>query len=449
MAEHAHTAEAYDPLSSVEELDHVMYVVSSRSWLGLLTVCLLLAGAVSWGFIGSVSTKIAGQGILIESGALFNIVTVSPGQILEMAVTEGQAVSPGTVVARLAQPEIEADLREEQSLLAKLKQERAFIESEEKTRANLEYQYVDQQQRTLEESIRMGSEHVKETRELVEFYKDLRIRGTVSRLDLEKWKGELRQAEIQLLKDRQQLLNLDLMRHKTDTALEQKILDLMKTMVPVEERAQSLKERLNTFSEVRSIHSGVIVEIHRNRGDVLRVGDSVATMELNHRERDPEATSDAKDTKMRRGNPLAVAYVPPFQGTSIRPKMSVQVIPESVSEDEFGVMLGQVESVSRYPASPQGMMRVLDNQELVDMLTHQGAPVMITVSLQEAPENPSGYRWSSGLGPPTPIESGTQCVVKVITRTQTPIDLIIPYLTRLFQGHGTGPVAAGEPGHGH
>lgn len=417
--------------ASLEELDQVMYVVSSRTWLALGAVGLLLAAAITWGFLGNVLTKVTGQGILIRSGVLFNIVGVASGQILDVTVTEGQAIRRGMVVARLAQPEIESELRESQSLLTKLDEERAFLEVKQEKNVELVYAYIGKQHRTLEESIRLGIELVKELEELVHFYEQLRSAGTVSRLDMEKWKSELRHAQIKLLQDQQELAGLDLTRHRTDTQMEQNLLELTKSRVPVEERVLSLQERLRTFSEVRSLHSGVIVEIHRNPGDRLQEGESVATLELSPWE-DVAGAEDADLFRTKAGKPLVVAFIPPFQGMELRPGMPVHVIPETLSEDEYGVMLGEVQAVSRYPASPKGMMRVLDNQELVDTLTRGGAPVMVTVSLEEAPDTPSGYRWSSGLGPPTPIESGTQCIIRVIARNQTPIELIIPFLKGAF-----------------
>lgn len=432
MTEDGQRTGVADDSASLEELDQVMYVVSSKSWLALATVGLLLAVAVAWGFLGNVLTKVSGQGILIRSGVLFNIVGVSSGQILDVTVTEGQAIRRGTVVARLAQPEIEAELREARSLLAKLDEERSFLEAEQEKNVELVYTYIGKQRTTLEESIRIGTELVKELGELVHYYEQLRTAGTVSRLDLEKWKSELRQAQIRLLQDQQELAGLDLTRHRTDTQMEQNLLELTKTRVPVEERVLSLQERLRTFSEVKSLHSGVIVEMHRNPGDRLQEGESVATIEMSPWE-DVAGAEDADLFRAKAGKPLVVAFIPPFQGMELRPGMPVHVIPETLSEDEYGVMLGEVQAVSRYPASPKGMMRVLDNQELVETLTRGGAPIMVTVSLWEAPDTPSGYLWSSGLGPPTTIESGTQCLIRVIARSQTPIELIIPYLKGAFR----------------
>ncbi len=410
-----------EQLASVEELDHVMCVVPARTWLALLTVGLLLAAAVAWGFLGEALTRASGQGILIKRGVLFNLVAVSPGQILDMGVEEGQFVTRGTVVATLAQPVIEAELREAQSLLGMLNEEKSFLESFEQKNVRLSSTYIDKQRATLEESIRLGSQRIEELSDLVASYEKLITHGVATKLELEKQKADLRQAQIRLLHDRQELAGLEVSRHQMDSETEQQRLKLMERIGPVEERIASLQQRLKQFSVVNSLCSGVVVEIHKNIGDMVKEGDSVATIELSPRE---QANDDMEDI------PVVVAYIPPFQGQELRPGMSAQVAPDTVREDEYGVILGQVQSVSRYPASPKGMMRVLNNSELVHELTQEGAPVMVVISLQESRNTLSGYRWSSGVGPPLRIKSGSQCVVRIIARNQPPVELIIPGLKK-------------------
>ena len=43
----------------------------------------------------------------------------------------------------------------------------------------------------------------------------------------------------------------------------------------------------------------------------------------------------------------------------------------------------------------------------------------------------TGYRWSSGSGPPTRLSTGTLARAEVTTREQPPIDLVVPIMRRL------------------
>ena len=56
-------------LSSPGQLDQVVRLVSTREWLSLLAIVLLLAVAIVWGFEGRLTTRTEGLGVAIRSGA--------------------------------------------------------------------------------------------------------------------------------------------------------------------------------------------------------------------------------------------------------------------------------------------------------------------------------------------------------------------------------------------
>ena len=89
-------------------------------------------------------------------------------------------------------------------------------------------------------------------------------------------------------------------------------------------------------------------------------------------------------------------------------------------------MLGEVTSVGQFPATPQGMQRVLGNAELIRTLSVEGAPIEVRVSLQLDPESANGYAWSSRSGPPIQIDSGTLCSARITLSERRPISLVLP-----------------------
>ncbi len=94
------------------------------------------------------------------------------------------------------------------------------------------------------------------------------------------------------------------------------------------------------------------------------------------------------------------------------------------------MVMGEITSVAEFPSTATGMMRVLDNQELVKNLLHAtaGAPLAVRAQLELSDETPSGYRWTSGEGPDLKLTSGTPCKVVVTTQVQRPITLVVPAL---------------------
>jgi HlyD family secretion protein len=123
--------------------------------------------------------------------------------------------------------------------------------------------------------------------------------------------------------------------------------------------------------------------------------------------------------------------MPPDRGKNIRPGMEVRVEPATIKREEYGAIVGNVMAVSDFPVTPQGMLADLHNDALVKRFSQDGAPYAAKVILERDPSTFSGYRWTSGKGPPILLSSGTLTRAEVTTREQPPIDLVIPLMKRL------------------
>jgi HlyD family secretion protein len=106
--------------------------------------------------------------------------------------------------------------------------------------------------------------------------------------------------------------------------------------------------------------------------------------------------------------------------------MEVQISPSTVKPEEFGFMLGEVKSVSLFPSTPEGMQRVLRNDQLVKELSQRGSPIEVTADLLLNPATRSGYKWSSPQGPPIGIFSGTLCTASIVVDRKRPVEYVIP-----------------------
>jgi pyruvate/2-oxoglutarate dehydrogenase complex dihydrolipoamide acyltransferase (E2) component len=114
---------------------------------------------------------------------------------------------------------------------------------------------------------------------------------------------------------------------------------------------------------VSSPYSGRILELKVDSGSQVESGTPLLSVEgLN-----PDGQVDL----------VAVIYTAPAEGKKIQPGMQVQVSPSTVRREEYGFMLGKVASVGQFPATSQGMQRVLGNPELVKTLSAGGAPIEV------------------------------------------------------------------------
>jgi multidrug efflux pump subunit AcrA (membrane-fusion protein) len=94
---------ALERLSSPEELDQLMQVTTAKGWLALVSLGVLLAVALVWGFFGRIPTTLDGQGILLKTEGVYNVPAVTAGQVTGIYVNVGDVVSEGQTVARISQ----------------------------------------------------------------------------------------------------------------------------------------------------------------------------------------------------------------------------------------------------------------------------------------------------------------------------------------------------------
>ncbi len=195
--------------------------------------------------------------------------------------------------------------------------------------------------------------------------------------------------------------------------------------------------------------SGQVVDLYGQAGDRIEAGQVVATIAQQNLEPTPVRspyTGRIVELKVDNGSQVergtlllsveglepggrvdleAVIYVAAAEGKKIRPGMEVQVSPSTVRREEYGFMLGQVASVGQFPATAQGMLRVLGNPELVKTWG-ANAPIEVHVTLLADAKNTSGYAWSSRAGPPTRVESGTLCNAWITLDQRRPLSLVLP-----------------------
>ena len=92
---------ALDRLSSPDQLEQLMQVISLKGWIALSGLCIVLAGAIAWGIFGSIPNNISGQGLLIKSGGIEKVSTLGAGQITKVNVEASSFVEENEIVAEI------------------------------------------------------------------------------------------------------------------------------------------------------------------------------------------------------------------------------------------------------------------------------------------------------------------------------------------------------------
>jgi HlyD family secretion protein len=417
---------ALERLSSPEQLDQLMQVTTPRGWLLLVGVGALLATALLWGVLGSVPERIAGQGILIRSGGVLEVEAPGDGRVTDVAVRVGDHVSEGQVVARIAREDLVLRIQQARGQVAELRtrheQQQQFGDRD----VQLQAAYRAQRREQLQASIDAGTSTLHALNERIASEEQLVRQGLITRQALLATTQQRDQAEERVRQSRSELVQLDAEGGQVRNQAQQAAQQSRSALAEAERELARLENELRTTSEVTSPYTGRVLEVMAEQGSMVDRGQPILTVDLT-----------GKAVKGLE----AILYVPSVHGKKIKTGMEVQIAPSTVKKEEFGYLLGTVTYVSDFPVTPQGMKRVLKNEQLVSTLSGDDAPYEIHVDLLPDPDNVSTYRWTSSEGPPLRIQSGTLATAGIVVERRQPILMVVPQLRR----HTAAPPSTGAP----
>lgn len=402
-------------LSSPDQLDQLVEVIRPRYWTALAGVAVLLLAAVVWGFSGRLSTKAEGRGAVVRAGNLMTVASLTGGQVTDMRVQVGDSVRAGQVVARVGQPELVEKLRAARAQLEGLQRQLAQRVESRQASSRLEQASYQRQQHALAQRDSAIRQQLAEVNAQIPAYEDLLRRGLVARQNLTAMIEKRAELDHALSTLQSQRVQLDAEVFKSQAA----VLDLQREVErQLEEQALSvrlLEGQLALHSEVRSPYAGQVTDVQAPVGALAQAGAPMLTLQ-------PEA--DELEI---------VAFLPAQRAKEIQPGMAAQVIPAMVKVEEFGFLVGEVRSVSDFPSTDANILRVFQNNALAQAVAG-GAVHEVRIGLKRRADTRSGYAWSSRDGAPVTLTPATLCTVKVITREQAPVTLVIPGLRSLLGG---------------
>ena len=110
-----------DRLSSPEQLDTLITVTSSRTWMTLICIGIVLACVVLWSVFGRIPIKVDTSGILISSGGNMVVEATADGQVTDVRVETGDSVKKGDVLVILGADELVDKINENEKLIGEIK----------------------------------------------------------------------------------------------------------------------------------------------------------------------------------------------------------------------------------------------------------------------------------------------------------------------------------------
>lgn len=405
---------ALERLRSPEQLDQLLSVTSPRMWLALVTLWLLIAVALVWGFLGRVSTKVYGTGIYQTGEGLYDVVALGEGILDKVVVRIGDQVHPGQVVALLNRPELVEQLRSKKESLAELEARESrgieLVQGESAARSkvlSLERTNTQQQTDNLKRKLDWLATRIAAEEELLRA-------GLVTKQSVVNLQEEQDSTRLELARSATALETVVAQEAQLAESRERDINTTREKLDDARREVHVLEVELDQTSRVLSPYAGRLAEIMADQGRTVRMGQPIVSIE-------PAEKRSWVDF-----------YLPATSGKEVQPGAAVQITPSTIKREEYGYILSQVVYAAEFPATPEGLAAVLSNDELVRVIL-SGGPVLLFRS-RPLPDSStvSGLKWSSHKGSAVKLTSGTLCSVEVVVKEQAPITLVIPKLRTLL-----------------
>jgi len=401
---------ALERMSSPEQLDQLLRVTTPRAWLALIGLVALVGVTVLWGVLGQVTTKVQGQGVLIRSGGVQSVAPTGAGRVLEVPVRVGQHVDRGQVIATIAQPSLEERLRMAKAQLNDGRRQRDDLIRVRSSRTRLQLEFLRKQRTNLEAEIQDLQREAKLVEDQIPVDEELLAKGLVTRQQTYATRQRLVGLQGNIASRRAQISQIDAQEFQTANESMESNIQVENRVADLTREIELVERQFETESKVVTRFAGQVLEIKVSPGSLVQAGTPVISLQ-------PDVV------KLE-----AVLYVPARTAKEVRPGMAAEISPTGTRREEFGFVRGSVTFVADYPATEQALMRIFENAPLVQALAAGGAVTEVQVELQRDPATPSGYRWSSGSGPPVRLSGGTLCLGDVVTRTQRPASLVFPFV---------------------
>src|SRR6202000_1089217 len=86
---------ALDRLSSPDELDRLLRVTDTRAWLAQIAIFAIIVVALVWGYTGRLPSTVSGQGVIVRTGGVLNVVAAGSGVVAHLKVKPGDKIKAG------------------------------------------------------------------------------------------------------------------------------------------------------------------------------------------------------------------------------------------------------------------------------------------------------------------------------------------------------------------
>jgi HlyD family secretion protein len=408
-------------LNSPEQLDQRIAVIPPAMRLLAASTTVIILAALVWAVFGSIPTRVFGRGLLMaDKEGNYAIAPIASGLVVEVLVNTGDHVVAGAKIASIEQKLLKSQIDNAVAQVDRLEANLAQLKSANAAQIRRIDETAIRQQLAIGEQMAANEVRRERLRQLIDGYEGQRAKlGMTSQNEVISRQEQYDQTALELANAKARKVEIEAVAQKKRDDLaeierqKQAEIDLQKAEV------DQLRVQMAIGSIVKAPISGVIREVRVGEGDVATAGDVLATM----------AQNDGSNTEV-------LALLRGDLRKRVAVGMEAHIVPAGINKEEYGSMRGRVVSVSSEDVSEQHVNQILRNTLLTKNLLGDAVPLLAWIELVPAKQNPSGFAWWSGVGPPYKITTGSVVTIDIVIEQVRPISLVIPAFRKLLSLEG-------------
>ena len=403
---------------------------SDRLWIASLSGFTLIV--LFWAFLGRIPETVPGRGLLIGPGNILRVFSEADGTVKSVNAKNGDRVNPGDTLITLQIPDLELNVSNSQNLINKLDNTYMTLNKGSDQLLNIQKEDVSEQIEVINRQISIRQNQANNYKKFLENSQNLREEGGISEQDVlsaeRNYSSQLESIESL------QIEKLKLLENKKQLNLQNQEQRLSRNLDFIEKRSQAALElnRLKRVGDIQATARGTVFGLSLLPGDLIQTNQLIATLVFDAQK--GLMMDDSKSSESQTG--LTSAYAPNtavifFRNADshlLKPGDELSLTPEGFSQEEFGGIRGELVSISTLPSSRENLIATTGSSVQAEQLIQQGLIYSGVAKLDINPNTQSGYDWSGGNGPKTPITLGSSLNVNATLRYRAPASYIFPFL---------------------
>lgn len=414
-------AEALEARRRIEALPRTIHVAGS--WTRAAVVGLtLLAGAMTLASVYIIiPVQVSGSGAIIDrSGRLLaSVTTTSPGFVEAVLVSPGEQISRGHPIARLSLPEQVSTVAKLRAIADGLQRESTALDALADQSRQSEVSVRDARSASLDLHIANLERRIAGLQDREAAEKRLLQKGVSTETRLIAAQVAVQDAIVDRDQARSEKANLQSATVEGDARRAEERLERRLRLDQARLEVEAAERDLAARNVLTSPVDGVVGDILLQPGAPATAGQIIALV---------TAQTGGTDQALE-----GAIFVPLAEGKHISPGDPVLLWPASLPDSENDRMRAVVKSVSSSAAPESAILATLGNDQLTELAVRSGPVFEVIVELQRDKRTPSGFVWTSGVGPNLTLTRGTPLAAKIEVEHVPLISLALPALRRLFQ----------------